>query len=111
MLWWAFQQAGVGRHQRRRRQRNDRGYDEISGTVRRHPRQHAREMVVQRAALVVRIARTVVVGTTAIVNVMVMDVNHGASRSANVAGIGCGVLLARDRMLKMDGDPRHDTGA
>jgi hypothetical protein len=61
---------------------------------------------VQRAALVVRVARAVIVGAAAMVNVVVMGVAH---RSA-IAGIGGGVLLARDRMLEMDGDQRDDAG-
>ena len=67
-------------------------------------------MVVQRAALVVRVARTVVVGAAAVVHVVMMGVAHGVSGSADIAGIGGGILLVRDRMLEMHGDQRHDAG-
>jgi hypothetical protein len=40
------------------------------------------------------------------VNVVVMGVAHGSA----IAGIGGGVLLARDRMLEMDGDQWDDAG-
>ncbi len=91
-----------------RRQGHDRGYDEISDAGGRQARQHAREMMVQRAALIVRVARAVVVRAAAVVNVVVMGVARGVSRGAGLVGIGGGILLARDRMLEMHGDQRHD---
>jgi hypothetical protein len=107
-LRWAFQQAGIGRHEWRPRQGNDRRQREITDADGRQIRQDARKMMVERATLIVRIARTVVVGAVAVVSVVMMGVVHGMSRA--IAGIGGGVLLARDRMLEMDGDQRHDAG-
>jgi hypothetical protein len=65
---------------------------------------------VQRAALIVRIARAMIVRAAAMVNVVVMGVAYGVSSGRAVARIGGGILFARDRMLEMHGDQRHDAG-
>ena len=69
-------------------------------------RQYSGKMVMQRATLIVRVTCAVVVGPTAVVNVVVMSVTHYAS----TAEIGGCILRARDRMLEMDGHQRQNTG-
>ncbi len=67
-------------------------------------------MMVERAALIVRITRAMVMGTAAMVSMVVMGMGHGVRGGCTVAGVGGRILLARDGMLEMDSDQRHDAG-
>jgi hypothetical protein len=64
-------------------------------------------VVVQGATLVIRITGTMLMLSTMVSKMMIVDVTHPAA----LAEVGSNILLVLQRMLDVDADQRHDAGS
>jgi hypothetical protein len=106
-LWWTFEKARIGRHERAWRQRNNGCYRNTVRVAGGRMRQNAGEMMMQGAALIVGIggAMIVLVVTASAVDVVMMSVTSNTGAVDVVRDI----LFACHGMLEMDAGQRRDT--
>jgi hypothetical protein len=102
---WAFQQTRIGGCQRVQSNCDDVRAQRLCCIFDRD-RQHARQMVMQRAALVTGVGGIVLMLAVARMNMVVMIMRDATS----FGGVRGNILLLGEGMFEMQADERHDTG-